>query len=81
MKKIGKLISFSKINNLIGTNVGKDLIYVTTCSCLNMFVFQDLEGGLIFALFHYHSVAQKQPMIHTARHEEDRKLNELFKNI
>ena len=46
-----------------------------------MFVFQDLEGGLIFALFHYHSVAQKQPMIPTARHEEDRKLNELFKNI
>ena len=35
----------------------------------------------MFALFHCHSVVQKQPMILTADYEKDRKFNKLSKNI
>ena len=35
----------------------------------------------MFALFHCHSVVQKQPMILTAHHEEDRKFDDVSKNI
>ena len=46
---------------------------------LSYLIFQVSEEDLIFALFHCHSVVQKQPMILTAHHEEDRKFNELSK--
>ena len=38
-------------------------------------------GDLVFAPLHCHSVVQKQPMIVTASHGDNRKYNELSKDI
>ena len=74
-------MSFSKIYDLRGTNVRKDLQFMTTSSRIKWFEILNFGGDLIFALFRCHSVVRKQPMCLTTHRETDRKFNELLKNI
>ena len=69
---------FSKIYDIRGTKVGNNLLFATA---LNLFDISSFEWGLIFALFHCHSDVRKQAKVLTAYHEDNRKCNELPKNI
>ena len=57
-------MSSPKIYDLSGTNAGKDLLFVITCSGLELLDFQNFEEGLIFCSivrsFYYSMYEKKQ---------------------